>query len=248
MVSMVSINHCPFPSALGFASLRYFCNCLFCSFALCLSKPGGSLSVANYLTFFRIFISPIFLLLFLEHDDLGISAILLPYVLLCLLGVSELSDALDGYLARKYNQVTDLGKILDPMADSIYRISVFLTFTKEPINLPLGFIFIFIYRDSVVSTLRTICALKGYALAARMSGKIKAILQALAAFAIILLMIPHSLGYLSTDALQKISAWIVGTTCIYALFSGMDYISANRDYISKVLRLPRPRPLVTPPS
>jgi CDP-diacylglycerol--glycerol-3-phosphate 3-phosphatidyltransferase len=193
------------------------------------------LSIANYLTIFRIFVSPIFLLVYIEHEQLGISSIVLPYCLLFLLGVSELSDAFDGYLARKYNQVTDLGKILDPMADSIYRISVFLTFTRGPIQLPLSFIFIFIYRDSVVSTLRTICALRGFALAARTSGKIKAVIQAIAAFSIIVLMIPHSMGYLPTSDLQNISAWVVGTAAVYSLFSGIDYIYANRHFIVKVL-------------
>lgn len=197
------------------------------------------LSIANYFTFFRIFVSPIFLLVYIEHENLGISATVLPYVLLFLLGVSELSDAFDGYLARKFNQVTDLGKILDPMADSIYRISVFLTFTKGPVQLPLAIIFMFIYRDSVVSTLRTICALRGFALAARMSGKIKAVIQAIAAFTVILLMIPHSLGYIPTIELQMISAWVVGAAAIYSLFSGIDYIYANKHFIAKVLSLPK---------
>lgn len=198
------------------------------------------MSIANYFTFFRIFVSPIFLLVYIEHDSLGISSIVLPYVLLFLLGVSELSDAFDGYIARKLNQVTDLGKILDPMADSIYRISVFLTFTKGPIQLPLALIFMFIYRDSVVSTLRTICALRGFALAARLSGKIKAVVQAVAAFTVILLMIPHSLGYIPTSELQTISAWVVGCAAVYSLFSGVDYIYANKHFIAKVLRLPNP--------
>jgi len=129
------------------------------------------MSIANYLTFFRIFISPVFLLVYIVHAKLGISNVVLPYVLLFLLGVSELSDAFDGFLARKFHQVTDLGKLLDPMADSIYRISVFLTFTQPPVNLPLLIVFIFLYRDSVISTLRTICALRGFALAAARRGK-----------------------------------------------------------------------------
>ena len=57
------------------------------------------------------------------------------------------------------------------MANNIYRISVFLTFTQPPINLPLLIVFIFLYRDSVISTLRTICALRGFALAARCDRK-----------------------------------------------------------------------------
>jgi len=198
------------------------------------------MTLANSFTCFRIFISPIFLLLYIAHGKLGISAIYLPYFLLILLGISEFSDAMDGYLARKYNQVTDLGKILDPMADSIYRISVFLTFTLEPIQVPMILIFVFIYRDSVISTLRTICALRGFALAARVSGKIKAVIQALCAFLILLLMIPHSLGRLSTESLRESSTWIVAIAAVYAFLSGIDYVYANRGYISKSLKTPPP--------
>ncbi len=176
------------------------------------------MSLANYLTFIRIFISPIFLLVYVEREQLDISAQLLPYILLFLLGVSELSDAFDGYFARKYNQVTDLGKILDPMADSIARISVFLTFTQGPVQLPVLLVFVFLYRDSVVSTLRTICALKGFTLAARLSGKIKAVLQGLSAFLILLLLIPHSLGYITTAYLHTVSTWTVSIVAIYTFF------------------------------
>ena len=196
------------------------------------------MSIANYLTFIRIFISPIFLFVFIEHDRMGISSLLLPYVLIILLGISELSDALDGYLARKYNQVTDFGKILDPMADSISRLSIFLTFTLDPIQVPMILIFMFLYRDSVISTLRTICALRGYALAARLSGKIKAVIQATTAFIILLLMIPHSLGALSTTRLHSISSWLVSLAAIYAFFSGIEYIWFNRTYITKMLTVP----------
>lgn len=196
------------------------------------------MSLANYLTIIRLLISPIFLLLYVEYQAFDISYQWLPYILLILFGISELSDAFDGYIARKYNQVTDLGKILDPMADSIYRTSVFLTFTLEPIKLPMVIIFVFLYRDSVISTLRTICALKGFALAARKSGKIKAVIQAIAAFLVIMLMIPHSLGYLPLQDLRVMSAWIVGTAAGYAFFSGLDYIYANRSYIKLLLTLP----------
>lgn len=193
------------------------------------------MSIANYVTFIRIFISPIFLALYVEREALDISPVVLPYILIFLLGVSELSDAFDGFVARKYNQVTDLGKILDPMADSIYRISVFLTFTQPPVNLHILWVFVFLYRDSVISTLRTICALKGFALAARPSGKLKAVIQAIAAFVILLLMIPESLGYISNSALHVASTWVAGIAGLYALFSGVDYIYANRHYIYKLL-------------
>ena len=193
------------------------------------------MSIANFLTFFRIFISPIFLLIYLEYEYFNISFVTLPYVLLFLLGISELSDALDGYFARRFNEVTSLGKILDPMADSIYRISIFLTFTLPPIHLPMILIFIFIYRDSIISTLRTVCALKGFALAARPSGKLKAIIQGFSAFVIIVLLIPYTQGYLSQESLHITSTIIVSITAIYTLISGLDYIYANRYYILKML-------------
>lgn len=195
------------------------------------------MSIANYFTFSRILIAPIFLIVYLEHAALGITDVMLPYFLLALLALSELSDALDGFLARKYNQVTDLGKVLDPMADSIARISVFLTFTLEPVRLPMLLIFILLYRDSVVSTLRTLCALKGFALAARTSGKIKAVVQAFAALIVLLLMIPHSLGYLSTESLHTFGTVIVSLAATYTVYSGIDYIHSNWHYISKFLWL-----------
>lgn len=194
------------------------------------------MSIANYCTLFRVFISPIFLLVYIAHEELGISSFVLPYVLLLLLVVSELSDAIDGYLARKYNEVTEFGKILDPMADSIYRISVFLTFTLDPIRVPMLLIFMFLYRDSVVSSLRTICALRGFALAARPSGKVKAVIQGICAFLVIVLMILHSWNWITLEELRHYSTWIVGVAAIYALLSAVDYIYANRSYITKSLR------------
>lgn len=217
---------------------------------ICDHPIGGPtfLSVANCLTFMRIFISPVFLLVYTQHEWLGISRLSLPYVLLLLLGVSELSDAFDGFLARKYNQVTDLGKILDPMADSISRISVFLTFTQPPVNAPLVLVFIFLSRDSVISTLRTICALRGFALAARQSGKIKAITQGVCAFVITLLLIPHSLGSVSDETLFLLSTLCMSLTALYALYSAVEYLLANRHHIKRILVRRAKHPATATPS
>lgn len=194
------------------------------------------MSVAHYLTSLRILISPLFLMLYCTYKDLGISSITLPWLLLVFIIIAEISDMCDGYLARKYNQVTDLGKILDPMADSIYRISVFLTFTRPPISIPIWIVFAFIYRDTLISGIRTVCALKGFALAARVSGKIKAIIQGVAAILVIVLLILESYGLVSPQELTSYSTMIVGFTAIYALLSSVDYIVANRFYLSKVLQ------------
>lgn len=197
------------------------------------------MSVANYITFIRLFISPIFFILYREYDALGISFNVLPYILIFLLGVSEASDAFDGYFARKYNEVTDLGKILDPMADSVYRISVFLTFTDGIVQLPMALVFVFLYRDSVLSTLRTICALRGFALAARTSGKIKAIIQACASFGILGLMILYNWTWISISQLQTYSLILVAIAAVYAALSGVEYLYANRIHVKKILTAKR---------
>lgn len=193
------------------------------------------MTIAHYLTLFRVCISPLFLILYLEYEYFGISSVALPFVLLALLTILELTDAFDGHLARKFNQVTDLGKLIDPMADSISRLSVFLTFTEPPVHVPMLLVFLFLYRDSVISTLRTICALRGVALAARASGKIKAIIQAITAYMIVCMMIFHAYGLLSTTTLHDVSTALVTLAAGYALYSGLDYIVANWRYIAKLL-------------
>lgn len=195
------------------------------------------MTIAHYFTLFRVVISPIFLIVYLQYEQMGLTAQQLPFVLLALLCVSELSDAFDGHFARKYNQVTDFGKLIDPMADSISRLSVFLTFTEGPVKVPMLLVFLFLYRDCVISTLRTICALHGVTLAARTSGKIKAVIQAIAAFVVVGLMIPHAYGELSTETLQSVSTWVVGIAAAYSLCSAGEYIVANRRHIARLLSL-----------
>jgi CDP-diacylglycerol---glycerol-3-phosphate 3-phosphatidyltransferase len=200
------------------------------------------LTVANIITLIRIFISPVYLLLYLEHAAFGISETALPYILIVLLTALETSDALDGYLARKLDQVTDLGKLLDPMADSISRISIFLAFTQPPVNLSLIIVFIFIYRDSVVSTLRTICALRGYTLAARTSGKIKSVIQGISASIVTVMLIPHSLGYLSTNTLRVSATAIIFGAALYALYSGIEYLWTNFHFVRHAILRKRKGP------
>ena len=203
------------------------------------------MTLAHYFTLFRVVISPLFLFFYLEYMWLGIAPTTLPYILLALLSVSEFTDACDGYLARRFNAVTDLGKLIDPMADSISRLSVFMTLTEYPVKLPIFFVFLFFYRDSLTSTLRTICALQGTALAARFTGKVKAILQGLAAFLVVILLIPHSRGAISTEQLQTLSFFIVGVACCYSVYSGIDYLIAHRHVLKKALTLRSRRTVVT---
>jgi CDP-diacylglycerol--glycerol-3-phosphate 3-phosphatidyltransferase len=130
--------------------------------------------------------------------------------------------------------VTELGKLLDPMADSIFRFSVFLAFTQGVVGLPLLLVGLFFYRDIVIGTLRTVCALRGVALAARFSGKLKAVLQAVVIFFILILMVPYSMGCLEQELLRTMSFYAVLLCAAYTVYSGVEYIMANRKHVKKV--------------
>ena len=191
------------------------------------------MNLAHYFTLLRVLLSPLFPILYLQHDYFGIPLAAVPYLMLGLLLISEFSDVFDGILARRRNEVTDLGKVLDPMADSITHISLFLTFTQGIVGLPLLLVLVFLYRDIFISTLRTLCALRGVALAARFSGKMKAIIQASAAFLIIFLMFPYTEGWISHALFQQISLYAALAAAIYTVISMGDYVWANRTYIKR---------------
>jgi CDP-diacylglycerol--glycerol-3-phosphate 3-phosphatidyltransferase len=191
------------------------------------------MSLPLYLTFIRVLMSPVFLLFYLYGGEWGLSPAVLPYVLIGIVAICELSDFFDGFLARKHNKVTDLGKVLDPMADSIFRLTVFLSFTQGVVQIPLLIVLIFLLRESVVTFLRTLCALQGVALAARFSGKVKAVVQATAAFFILILMVPYSMGCLDIADFRLMSFYAAGIAALYTIVSGGEYISANWNLIKK---------------
>ena len=186
------------------------------------------------ITFLRILIIPFFPLIYLEYQWLKINIFWLPYILLGILVFCEFTDMIDGMIARKKNQVTDLGKVLDPMADSIMHVLIFFTFTQGWISVPLLLVVVFLYREFLISSLRTICALKGVALAARTSGKIKTVLQAVVAIFIVLLLIPFTMGYLSLEKLQLMSVIAVAIAAVYSVFTAVEYIYVNRIHLKKI--------------
>lgn len=193
------------------------------------------MNIANFVTLLRIIIIPFFPLIYLKYDFFKIPIHLMPYILLFILLFCELTDLVDGFLARKKNQVTDIGKLIDPMADSITNISVYLTFTQSWIDIPILLVFVFLYREFFITTLRSLCALKGVAMGARRSGKIKTFLQAVVAIIIVLLLIPFTKGYLSLEKLRWISLGLVSVAAIFSVVSAVDYIYANRNFLKKFL-------------
>lgn len=97
---------------------------------------------------------------------------------------AELSDWLDGHIARRSGQISAVGKVLDPMADSLYRVSVFTAFAANH-WMPLWMLLIIAGRDVVVSYLRLVAERSLGTMGARQSGKWKAVAQGIAQIAVV---------------------------------------------------------------
>lgn len=189
------------------------------------------ISLAHLMTSMRIVLIPFFPLFYLWGSSFGIPEKVIPFILFLLLSICQISDVLDGLFARRRNEVTDLGKILDPMADSMLSLTVLFSFTIAPISLPIFLVFVFLYREFAISALRILCALKGHALAARASGKIKTVLQSFVFFLIVLLMILQTFNIISVKTLHWASIYSVGVAAIYTVISACEYFVANRKFL-----------------
>jgi len=128
------------------------------------------------LTTGRILLAPVFFLLYMlaVHGS--------PFLLVgvCLVfALIEISDLLDGHAARTLNQESEIGKVLDPFADSLSRLTYFVAFAGTGL-LPLWILLILVYRDVTVAYIRVMVSHGKMLLPARTSGKIKAWVYAFA--------------------------------------------------------------------
>lgn len=168
-------------------------------------------NIANNITFVRIFVSFIAFALVLSGD------IKLLLIAIILIAYSELTDMLDGYLARRDNCVTSLGKLLDPLSDSISRFMYFFAFGYMGL-FPLWLVVILFIRDIIVAYIRTYMSLMGIAMGARFSGKVKAFVQFAGQyfllFSLLILYMNKGQSY-SEEYLQLMT--IIGSLCTCAI-------------------------------
>jgi CDP-diacylglycerol--glycerol-3-phosphate 3-phosphatidyltransferase len=177
------------------------------------------MNLPNKLTILRVILIPVFII-FLIKEYYNISGIL--FVVACI------TDALDGYLARKYHLITDLGKILDPLADKLLIASALICLVQ--LGSIAGWLAIVILaRELVVTSLRSIAATKGIIIVAERSGKIKTVLQMLALSVILLRNWPFSIF---TDL--PIGDYLLWLAVGMTLYSGIEYMIKN-----KTLLLPK---------
>ena len=154
--------------------------------------------------------------------------------------LASYTDHLDGKLARKNNQVTDLGKFLDPVADKLLVSSmliflcapqVFAPYAREQISfIPVWCVIIMVARDTVVDALRFIAAQKGTVIAANIFGKLKTVLQMVAIGAVLLNDFPFHYMYEGWELRPYLSvtAILVYLATLTSLLSGIIYVIQNK--------------------
>ena len=168
------------------------------------------MNTANKLTLLRVVMIPAFLLV-LYLDVPGAS-----YWALAIFVAASLTDTLDGYIARHYNQVTDFGKFMDPLADKCLVVAAMLWFVEIG-QMPAWAVLIVVIREFAVSGLRMVAADKGRVIAAGWSGKIKTACTMVGLCA--MLAIPAS------TIVSFITTWVIVLTTVY---SGIEYFYVNR--------------------
>ncbi|WP_053219598.1 CDP-diacylglycerol--glycerol-3-phosphate 3-phosphatidyltransferase [Virgibacillus senegalensis] len=184
------------------------------------------MNIPNKITMSRIFLIPIFILLLtipFEWGSWNIGNQELPishFTAGLLFILASTTDWIDGYYARKYNLVTNLGKFLDPLADKLLVASA-LILLVEMGSAPAWVVIVIISREFAVTGLRLVAAGEGLVLAASQMGKLKTVLQIVAISALLLHNFPFA--YLGFP---------FGVICLYAamvvtIISGYDYFLKN---------------------
>ncbi|MGN1414397.1 MAG: CDP-diacylglycerol--glycerol-3-phosphate 3-phosphatidyltransferase [Anaerovoracaceae bacterium] len=147
------------------------------------------------------------------------------FIAFVLFVAASLTDMLDGKIARKYNLVTNFGKIMDPLADKILVYSAFCLMVPDPV--PGWMLIIILAREFVVSGMRTVAASEGIVIAAGMSGKIKTVLQMIAVP--LLILAPAFPQVAAISLLAQIFLW---ASLVMTVYSGCEYVIKNKQVFS----------------
>lgn len=138
--------------------------------------------------------------------------------------IAILTDLADGFIARKYNQITNLGKFLDPLADKILIASVLIMLVE--LNWVSAWVaIVIIIREIMVTGLRAIAADKGLVIAADKYGKIKTIMQSVALIPLI-----YHYPFLGI-AMDLVGSMLLFIALILTVYSGINYLLAFQNIL-----------------
>ena len=170
------------------------------------------MTTATKITMVRVILLPVFMvLMYLSGGEAGMWM----WLSLAVFIIASLTDFVDGYIARRYNQTTDLGKFLDPLADKLITIAAMVMFCEWGV-FPAWALMLVLTREFAVTGLRLIAVQKGTVIAAGRSGKVKTA--------------STMVGLCAMMALPGIDIlnWVViGLIVATTLYSGIEYFIQN---------------------
>ncbi|HAN10602.1 MAG TPA: CDP-diacylglycerol--glycerol-3-phosphate 3-phosphatidyltransferase [Clostridiales bacterium] len=172
------------------------------------------MNIANKITFLRILMIPFFLFFMYRDVEYG------NYIALGIFIVASLTDMIDGFIARKCNMITNLGKFLDPLADKILVISAMIVFVEKG-ELASWAVIIIIFREFAITGFRTIAAANNNVIAASNWGKWKTVTQ----MAMIITL------FFDFGNINYIKDILIYLTVAITLVSGLDYVRKNAHVI-----------------
>ena len=170
------------------------------------------MNLPNKLTLLRIIMIPVFVvLLYLDFPFNNLVA-------LAVFILASITDTLDGYIARKYNLITDFGKFMDPIADKLLVTAAMLVFVDWHM-MPAWVVIVVVAREFIVSALRLVAANNGRVIAAGWSGKVKTA-GTMVCICIMLLGLP-----------QWVNAVCSAVILVTTAYSGIEYLVKNKDVL-----------------
>jgi CDP-diacylglycerol---glycerol-3-phosphate 3-phosphatidyltransferase len=182
------------------------------------------MTLADRITFSRIVLAPVFFLLYFIPVWFGTAILPTTIFLWILFTVIELSDLFDGRAARGLNQVRPFGKLFDPFADVIARLTYFICFAFSGI-MPVWALLIIFYREFGQLFLRLLMLQKGIAMGARKGGKLKAVVYMLAGLSSLALVTMTRLGLFASlhDPVWIATQGLYILSVAFAVLSFVDY-------------------------
>lgn len=186
-----------------------------------------NMNTPNKLTLVRIILVPVFMFFYMMQMEWSLYVALFVYI------AASITDQLDGYLARKNNQVTTFGKLMDPLADKMLVLAALVCFMECGVPfVNCTVIVIILAREFIVSGVRMLAMGENNVIAASIWGKAKTVSQlvltiAVMVFEIALFYLPQISGV--TNALIGIMVVVV---VVMTVFSGWDYVWKNRKLLT----------------
>lgn len=173
------------------------------------------MNLANKLTIARILLVPVFMIFLLNKIPYGVPIAAGIFI------IAAITDTLDGYIARKNNQITNFGKFMDPLADKLL-VSAALISLVQMGRLSAWIVVIIISREYTISILRAVAASEGVVIAASWWGKAKTITQIIAIIFTITNNFPFE--YINIPFADI----MMGAAVLITIISGVDYLKINK--------------------